>query len=481
MKKTYLRLLGVVLFVLSLAGLNHYTGWDSSVVNVLSVALLMVFWWITEATPIYVTALLPMVLFPLLGVMDIGHTTENYGNPVIFLFFGGFLIAKALEKWNLHRRIALHILSLTGSGARRIILGTMIATALLSMWISNTATALMMLPIALSIVQLFLRKDEGQARDKDSRNFAALMMLGVAYGANIGGIATLIGTPPNVVLAGILENTFEYTIPFSNWMLMGVPLAVILLLGSYFLMVRVLMPVSASTSSFSNTVVREELARLGEISLAEKRVLLIFSLTAFLWIFRQWLVGLFPVLEALDDTQIAVFGGMLMFMVPAEKNKNALLDWKDAQQIPWGILLLFGGGMALASGLEAAGILEATAGYFKENPVESRLLLIAGVTFLSLFLTELMSNVALTTIMVPLVGSMALGLDVHPFELAAPVAIASSCAFMLPMSTPPNAIVFASGHLSIAQMAKAGFVLNLLAIVLITLFVKYLMPYCFSY
>lgn len=470
-----------MLFILSIL-LFPALGLDSAMSNVLAIAILMVFWWITETVPIYMTALLPMVLFPLLGIMSIQETTVNYGNNVIFLFFGGFLLAKALEKWNLHRRIALSILNITGTGPRKIILGTLLATATLSMWISNTATAMMMLPIALSVVNLFLQESPGMAQDKNTRNFATVMMLAVAYGANIGGIATLIGTPPNTVMAGIMENTFNYQVGFSNWMLLGLPFSILLLLGSYFLLVYVMLPVKSRDVNFSRDVIRSELAKLGKMTPAEKRVLAIFSLTAFCWIFRQQMETLFPALNGLSDTQIAIFGGFLMYIVPAGAGAESkvLLDWNDAQNIPWGILLLFGGGLALAAAMETTGILEQTAAYFSGQPVKPGMLMVLMIGAASVFLSELMSNTALATIMVPLAGSIAAGLGMHPLELAAPVTIAASAAFMLPMGTPPNAIVFASGHISIRQMVKAGFFLNLLGILLVTLFAKFVIPYCFD-
>src|SRR3546814_232761 len=317
---------GVLLFILTVL-LLPALGLDNDMAAVLAVAVLMVFWWITEALPIYLTALLPMVLFPLLGIMSIQSTTINYGNNVIFLFFGGFLLARSLEKWNLHRRIALSILNITGTGPRRIILGTLLATALLSMCISNTATAMMMLPIALSVVHLFIGEGGTAASsDRNWRIFATVMMLAVAYGANIGGIATLIGTPPNTVMAGILENTFGYKVGFSNWMLMGVPFSMLLLIGSYFLLVHVLVPVQREAEGFSREIIRQELAAIGKITQAEKRVFAIFCVTALLWMFRQHLQQ-FSLLEGLSDTQIAIFGGFLMYIVPSGTEKKPLLDW----------------------------------------------------------------------------------------------------------------------------------------------------------
>ncbi|MFS8617872.1 MAG: DASS family sodium-coupled anion symporter [Solitalea sp.] len=484
MKKLHYLLTGLLLFLLTVFLLPVFSV-EQDMANVIGVAILMVFWWISEALPIYLTALLPMILFPLLNVMSIQQTTINYGNNVIFLFFGGFLLAKALEKWNLHRRIALSILSVTGTGPRKIILGTMLSTAILSMWISNTATAMMMLPIALSVVNLFIKDLPGGASpDVNKRNFATVMMLSVAYGANIGGIATLIGTPPNTVMAGILENTFGYQVGFSNWMLMGVPFSLLLLMGSYYLLVHLMVPVKRNALEFPREVIRQELAAMGRITQAEKRVLGIFCITALLWIFRQQL-QLLPGLQGLNDTQIAIFGGFLMYLVPAASKENsgkevALLDWSDAQSIPWGILLLFGGGLALAAAMESSGILETTANYFSRGDEKPYLMVVSLFSFSSVFLSELMSNTALATIMVPLSGSIATGLNLHPLLLAAPVTLAASAAFMLPMGTPPNAIVFASGHISIRQMVKAGFFLNLLAILLISLFATYVMPYCFN-
>lgn len=480
MKKRYFLAGGLFLFLLVILILPVF-GLNQETVNVLAVALLMVFWWVTEAVPIYVTALLPMIVFPLLGIMSIQETTVNYGNNIIFLFFGGFLLARSLEKWNLHRRIALSILNITGTGPRKIILGTLLATAALSMWISNTATAMMMLPIALSVVNLFLRDEQdGGTNEASKRNFATAMMLSVAYGANIGGIATLIGTPPNTVMAGIMESTFGYQVGFSNWMLMGIPFSVLLLMCAYLLMVNVLVPVKTNAFDFSREIIRNELAEMGSITRAEKRVFVVFCTTALLWIFRQQL-QLLPGLQGLSDTQIAIFGGFLMYLIPAgAAEKKPLLEWSDAQGIPWGILLLFGGGLALAAAMETSGILEMTAAYFSEGDAKPYFLVVLMIGFASVFLSEVMSNTALATIMVPLAGSIATGLGMHPLTLAAPVTIAASAAFMLPMGTPPNAIVFASGHISIKEMVKAGLILNLLGILLLALLAKFIMPLCFD-
>lgn len=484
MKKLVILALGPILFLLTIF-LLPLLAVDQDMANVIAIAVLMVFWWVSEALPIYLTALLPMILFPLLNVMSIQETTVNYGNNVIFLFFGGFLLAKALEKWHLHRRIALSILSITGTGPRKIILGTLLSTAILSMWISNTATAMMMLPIALSVVNLFIKDDLGDVSpDINKRNFATVMMLSVAYGANIGGIATLIGTPPNTVMAGILENTFGYQVGFSSWMLMGVPFSLLLLMGSYYLLVHLLVPVKRTGLEFSRDVIRRELTAMGPVSQAETRVLILFCITALLWVFRQQL-QLIPGLQGLSDTQIAIFGGFMMYLVPAgskqkDQPEKALLDWSDAQGIPWGVLLLFGGGLALAAAMQSSGILEATAAFFSAGGEKPYFAVVSLFSFSSTFLSELMSNTALATIMVPLAGSIATGLNIHPLLLAAPVTLAASAAFMLPMGTPPNAIVFASGHISIKQMVKAGFFLNLLAILLISLFATYIMPYCFN-
>lgn len=444
---------------------------SSDVKRVIAVAVWMVLWWVLEAVPIAVTALLPIVLFPLNGILSIEEAAAPYGNRFVFLFLGGFVIALALEKWNVHKRIALNIVRLTGDGARRIILGFMLASAFLSMWISNTATTLMMLPIGASVVAL-LQADE-QADTRQTRRFALVLMLSIAYAANIGGIATLVGTPPNAAMAGILSDQYGYEISFMEWMVIGLPFSMVMLFITYFLLTRVIYPLHIKRFVGGVQLIRNELKKLGKIDVAEQRVLMVFVFTAGLWVFRTMLnKGLNA---NLDDTIIAMMGAVLLFVLPAgipnsDGRSQPLLEWSDTEKLPWGILLLFGGGLSLAKALDKSGVVDLVASGFENwNPSYTWMLIIL-MTVLALFLTELMSNLALVNIMVPVAAAIGVGMGYEPLLLAVPVTLASSCAFMLPMATPPNAIVFASGHIRIPQMVRAGVVLNLSAALLAVLY-----------
>ena len=443
---------------------------------VLATAGWMIIWWVTEAVSISVTALLPLLLFPLLDIMSMTDVGANYGSPIIFLFFGGFVLALALEKVNLHRRIALTIISWTGTTPEKVILGFMIATASLSMWISNTASTVVMLPIALSVIHLLIQDEDGfTAKD---RNFALSVMLGIAFSANSGGIATVIGTPPNSVLIGLLENEYQIEISFLRWMTIGLPISLILIAICYLVLVKWMFPCKGLKFGASQALIREELRKLGPPSGREKMVLAIFGVTVFLWIFRTLINRLIPGLE-LSDTGISMFAAIALFALPYNlKRGEFILDWKDTSRLAWGILVLFGGGLALARGMSSSGLVDLVSGAIAGADVSiliTALLLIA----LMLFMTELMSNVALVAVLAPVVAGIAIGLDIPMLHLLIPVTIASSCAFMLPMATPPNAIVFASGYIRVHQMARVGFILNCISIVLLVLIFQFVMPLLF--
>ena len=444
--------------------------------RVLAVATWMILWWITEAVSISVTALLPLLLFPLLGVMELPDVGANYGSPIIFLFFGGFVLALALEKVNLHKRIALTIIHWTGTGPERVVLGFMIATAALSMWISNTASTVVMLPIALSVIQLLIEDEDGFT--KKDRHFALSIMLGIAFSANAGGIATVIGTPPNSVLIGLLENEYNIEISFLRWMTIGLPVSLILIAISYLVLVKWMFPCKGLQFAASKDVIREELRKLGPASAREKRVLLIFGITVFLWIFRTVINSLLPGL-GLTDTAISMFGALLLFTLPFDFRKGEfILVWKDTSRLAWGILILFGGGLALARGMSASGLVDLVSGAIAQSEIS---ILFTAVLLISLmlFMTELMSNVALVAVLAPVVAGIAIGLDIPMLHLLIPVTIASSCAFMLPMATPPNAIVFASGYIRVHQMARVGFILNCISILLLVLLFQFVIPLLF--
>ena len=459
-------ILGPVLFFVLLS-LQNREPFDPIAWKVLAMASLMVVWWITEAIPIPATALLPMILLPLLQVFPIRESAAPYADPIIFLFMGGFLIALGLEKHNLHTRIALNLIRITGTNANGIVLGFMIATAFLSMWISNTATTVMMLPIAMSIVELIPRNQPELAKTRGYKMFALALMLGVAYSANIGGTATIIGTPPNVVLVGYAQTMLQHDLSFSKWLGIGLPFAISMLVLTYLVITRILYPSKMGSVSGSREVVNQKLKELGPISLAEKRVSFVFGLTALSWIFRSPLNQLIGQ-NILNDTIIAMSGGLLMFIIPSGNGK-ALLGWKDTKRLAWGILLLFGGGLALAKAMETAGIIQIIGQSIQENSAMGIVLVLFLLVTVMLFMTEIMSNVALATIFIPVVIGIAQGLGVEPLHFAIPVTLASSCAFMMPISTPPTAIVFSSGFIKMDQMVRAGIILNLISILMLIL------------
>jgi sodium-dependent dicarboxylate transporter 2/3/5 len=445
--------------------------------KVLAMASLMLIWWISEAVPIAVTSLLPLVLLPSMGVAKLEAAAAPYANPVVYLFMGGFVIALAMEKWALHKRIALQIVNMTGTNANGIIGGFMMATAFISMWISNTATAIMMLPIGLSIITLMQNQiSPNKENEKGLRNFSISMMLAIAYGANIGGTATIIGTPPNVVFAGYMRENFDIEVTFLTWMMIGTPFAIILLIFTYFLTVKVLFPNNLGNFGGAKEIINSELKELGPMTTGEKLTLFVFMSTALSWIFRLQIDAIFPSIK-ISDTTIALVAAMLLFIIPVSLHKKEfLLNWSDTEKLPWGILLLFGGGLSLADSLATTGIIHVIGDQFKDLDSEGWVFII-GLSTVSLFLTEVMSNVALVTIFLPVVGAIAVGAGIPPIQLCIPVTIAASCAFMFPMSTPPNAIVFASGRITIGQMAKAGFILNLITILVIAFLVKFLFPF----
>ncbi|MDC3210873.1 DASS family sodium-coupled anion symporter [Saprospiraceae bacterium] len=444
--------------------------------HVIAVAAWMVCWWVTEAVSISVTALIPLTIFPLVDVMSISDVAKSYAHPIVFLFFGGFIIALALEKVNLHRRIALSILKLTGTNADGVVLGFMLATALMSMWISNTASTVVMLPIALSVIKLLINDEDGFT--KNDKNFALSIMLGIAFSANIGGMATIVGTPPNMVMVGVMKDQYNIDIGFFNWMKMGVPFAILLLSIAYLLIVKVFYPNNLGQLKASGNIIDAELKKLGKVSRDEKLVLVIFLTTAFLWMIRSKLEVYFP---QITDTGISMLGALALFVFPLDLKKGKFtLDWKDTSNLPWGILILFGGGLALAGGLKTAGLIDLIGNTIAQQEGLSIFIISTLLIFVMLFMTELMSNVALVNIFVPVVAGIAIGLQVPVLQIVIPVTLAASCAFMLPMATPPNAIVFASGHIKVFEMAKVGIVLNIISVLLLVGITYLLIPILFT-
>lgn len=439
--------------------------------KVLALAAWMITWWVSEAAPIPVTALLPLVCFPFMGIMSMKEAAAPYANPIIFLFLGGFMIALALEKHRLHERIALNLIRVTGTSGNGIILGFMIATAFISMWISNTATAMMMLPIALSVIHLLKRKGDLKPHElpKQERNFAIGLLLMVGYAATLGGLATIIGTPPNVVFAGLLDEFYQQKLDFGKWMIIGVPTASLLLISTYFIITRILFPNKLENVKGSDQLIKSKLSELGSLRVEEKRVLVIFGLTSFFWIFQQALNTYLFQKDILNDTNIAMTGGLLMFLIPANFEKHIfLLDWRDTLSLQWGILFLFGGGLCLANGLENTGIIQAVGNWLSGQSTFNGGLVFALI-LVSVVLSEFMSNVALVQIFVPVVFGIADGMNVNPILLAMPVTLSASIGFMFPIATPPNAIVFSTGYIRMKDMIRAGILLDLASVLIILL------------
>jgi solute carrier family 13 (sodium-dependent dicarboxylate transporter), member 2/3/5 len=436
---------------------------DKMLTHALALAAWMIFWWISEAVPLYVTALLPLIIGPFSGLLSKTDLSNAYGNNMVFLFLGGFIIARAIEKWKVHRKIASWIVARTGTSPSGVLLGFILATAFLSMWLSNTGTTIMMLPMAVTVLSVL-------PESSFKKRFSVALLLSIAFAANIGGTATLIGSPPNIQMSGILADKFNTEVDFMNWMAIGFPFATVLLLilFVYFKWLFLKKDSRSYSIAFSES---------DPLNIPQKRVLMIFFLTVMLWMVKQWInewTG-----WGLTDTQIALIGGTLLFLIPSleiRKFDSPLLSWEDTRELPWGILLLFGGGLALASALENGGVLSLFATWVKESGFESYMLLLFILIVAGLFLTELMSNLALVTILIPIVGEMAVTMDYPILAMCIPITLSASCAFMLPMATPPNAIVFSTGELKVGTMVKVGFILNVLSVILITA-VAYLLTF----
>jgi len=469
---------GVVVFLFFLLFVELNPG-KPEVTKMAAIALLMAIWWISDAVPLYATALLPVVLYPLLGIMKGGVVAPVYINSTIFLFMGGFMIAVAMEYWDLHRRIALFIINRIGGGADRIVLGFMIAAAFLSMWISNTATAIMMMPIGLAIISQI----ESRYENKDTKHFSTALMLGIAYSCSIGGVATLVGTPPNLSFSRIFQITFPNAAPitFGSWFIMGLPISIIMLSAIWFVLVKVVFR-SPAQLSVDRSVIRNEYQALGKSSYEEKVVLIVFSVTAFLWVFRRPLVignftlpgwsGLLPYPGLIDDGTVALAMALVLFLIPSREGRDRsimIMPMEVVKKIPWNIILLFGGGFALAKGFQVSGLSEYVGGKFSGLGGVHPLYLILAIVFTITFLTELTSNTATTEMILPILASAAIALNINPLLLMIPATLAASHAFMMPVATPPNAIVFGSERITIANMAKGGFVINLIGITVVTL------------
>ena len=470
-KKNIGLFLGPIVFVL----INFFyepKNLSSEGIAILASTLWIAIWWMTEAIPIYVTSLLPIILFPLSGGLELKLTTASYGHKFVFLFIGGFILAIAIEKWKLHKRIALNIIKIVGTKKSNIILGFMIATAFLSMWISNTATAVMILPVGLAIISQL--KDNPKTIENENTVFGKTLMLAIAYSASIGGMATLIGTPPNLVLAGVVKTSFNVEINFLQWMSFGLPISIFLLFICWKYLTTIAYNFSNQNFESGLNEIDKQLKELGKVSYEEKSVLIVFILTALAWVTQSFLIKQF--IPAIDDTIIAIFAAIILFILPNKEGSKKLLSWADAVKLPWGILLLFGGGMALAKGFDSSGLaiwIGSQMNFFNAIPLLFLLLILIAIVN---FLTEITSNLATTAMLLPVLVALSETIEVNAFFLLVGATVAASCAFMLPVATPPNAVVFGSKILKIDDMIKKGFWMNLISILILTAAVYWILP-----
>ncbi|MEC0303365.1 SLC13 family permease [Terribacillus saccharophilus] len=444
---------------------------------VLATTLWVATWWITEAIPIPATSLLPLILLPITQGLDGDTAASSYGDPIVFLFLGGFLIAMAMEKWNLHKRIALNIISVVGTSTSRIVLGFMIATGFLSMWVSNTAAVMMMLPIGTAIIYQASQAAKASKQDirEDNKKFEKSLVFAIGYAGTIGGLGTLIGTPPNIILAAMASSLFGVEISFGGWMLVAVPIVIVLLFSTWFYLTKFVFRIKMKELPGGKELILKQKRDLGKMSFEEKAVLAVFTFAAFMWVSRTFLWQEDAVLEiiaipGISDTTIAVLAGVLLFLIPSlNKKGQRILDWDVSKELPWGVLLLFGGGLAVAAGFTSSGLSQWIGDQLTVLEGLNIFVIIIISTTLVLFLTEITSNTATATMILPVMASLALALDVHPYAIMVPAAMAANCAFMLPVGTPPNAIIFASGKITIAEMVRTGFVLNIFTLILLIL------------
>lgn len=444
--------------------------------RVVSMALWMAIWWATEAIPVPATSLIPIIYLPMAGITSAKAATTPYSSPVIYLLMGGFIIAMAMQRWHLHRRIALNILAKFGSKPQQLILGFMVATALLSMWVSNTATTLMMVPIAMSVA-------ESLSHDGKLRNpFTIALLLGIAYSASIGGLGTIVGTPPNALLVAYLSESMGVEIGFAQWMGLGVPVVALMIPATWYLLAHVVHKDMNVNDSMGGDVIRAELDKMGPITTPEKRTALMFMVVAGLWVFRPLLTDI-AMLSGLNDSAIAIFGAVALFLVPSgvkEPGREFILNWDWATKIPWGVILLFGGGLSLAGAVSSSGLAAWLGDSLVVLTTFHLFILMAALVTLIVFLTELTSNTATTAALLPVLGAIATKGNFDPLLLAGPAAMAASCAFMLPVATAPNAVIFSGGQVTIPDMVGSGFHLNLLAIIIITMLCYMLVPIVFA-
>lgn len=450
-------------------------GLENSARAVLATTLWVAIWWITEPIPIPATSLLPLILLPITNAVGGSETASAYGDPIIFLFLGGFLIAIAMEKWNLHKRIALIIVSIVGTSPKRIVLGFMFATGFLSMWVSNTAAVMMMIPIGTAITyQVMSSVKQAKVENGLLETFEKAVIFGIGFAGTIGGFGTLIGTPPNIILAATIQKLYNVEISFASWLFFAGPIALVLIYFTWYYLVNVAFPVKLKELPGGKELIKDEWKKLGKMSFEEKAVLSVFLFAAFMWISRTFLWA--DLIPGISDTMIAIFAGVLLFLIPSKKKGGKLLDWDVSKELPWGVLLLFGGGLAIAGGFKETGLADWIGQQLIVLEGMNFILIVILTTALVLFLTEITSNTATATMILPILASLALAINVHPYAVMVPAAMAANCAFMLPVGTPPNAIIYATGRITISEMVRAGFWINILAIVLIVGAVYFILP-----
>lgn len=467
-----LGLMGLVLFLPAPQGMGD-AAW-----KVVAVTLLLATWWATEALPVPITSLIPLVMFPALGVFSFGDAASAYAKPTIFLLLGGFIMATGLARWNLHRRLALHILTRVGDHPAALIGGFMGVTALISMWISNTASTIMMIPIALSVAGEVVKEQNEQ-----TKGFVLCLILGIAYSASIGGLGTPIGTPPNAFVVAFMKETYDVDISFLGWMMFGLPTVLVMTPLAWWVLTRWAYPFDLHGAPTAGNLLQEELRSMGRMSTPEKRMAMVFGLVAACWVFRVPVQRHFDELSWLSDALIAIGGAMVMFMVPSgskDEKSTALLDWDTANKIPWGVLLLFGGGLSLAAAVAKTGLAVWLGDALTGLATLDLIFIMLALVTLVIFLTELTSNTATTATLLPVLGALAVSTGMDPMMLFAPAALSASCAFMLPVATAPNAVIYSTGTVTIPQMATAGLRLNLVAIVAVTTISYLLIPVIFG-
>ncbi|WP_371195303.1 DASS family sodium-coupled anion symporter [Glaciecola sp. SC05] len=471
-------ILGPLLFAFMMLFDASQTTMEPAAWRVAAVGIWMATWWATEAVSVPVTAFLPIVTFPFLTISSMAETTSHYANPIIYLFLGAFILALAVEKWMLHKRIALAILTVTGTDGRRLIGGFMLVAALLSMWMTNTSTTMMLMPIALSVAKV-IADNNTHLSPKQTKAFQVAMLLGLAYAATIGGLATLVGTPPNALLAAFLSDNYGIKITFASWMLVGVPVMLVMLPLAWLSLTRFTFKIDIPANPAVNAYLIKLRNELGPMSVAEKRVATVFALVVIFWILRRPISAWLGI-DFLSDTGIVMAAALLLFLLPSgNPQQPQIMVWENVHRLPWGVLILFGGGLSLAAAVSGSGLATYLGSSLTPLGGLGIFVLVVAATGLVIFLTELTSNVATAATFLPVVAAVALELGVSPLLLCIPITLAASCAFMLPVATPPNAIVFASGVLTIPQMVKAGAILNIIGMILLSIVSIWLAPWVF--